>query len=73
MVALASVGYINYMVYLRSFLLGKRLGKRRAWKMKVCRKCECVYLNQLDKCPECGSEEFDELLVACYDDAETWE
>ncbi len=40
--------------------------------MKVCNNCGQVVLNKIEACPSCGCKEFTELLIAVYDDEETW-
>jgi len=38
--------------------------------MKVCNECNYVYRDSLRSCPICGGEDFEELLVPFYNDAE---
>ena len=40
--------------------------------MKVCDNCGRVVINKVEVCPDCDGKEFTELLVATYDDLESW-
>lgn len=40
--------------------------------MKVCVGCKRAVPNEEEQCPDCDGEDFEPLLVACYDDIEPY-